>query len=127
MKKEKFNIEYVFDKASRKNLWNHLTSSSGLTGWFADEVISKGNTYEFIWNKHMLEAEEIARIPDSFIRFRWIGEEDPEAYFEFRLHTNELTGALVLEIVDFAEPGDTADSISLWDSQVKSLARRLGL
>ncbi len=127
MKKEKFNIEYVFDKASKKNLWNHLTTSSGLSEWFADAVISRGNTFEFIWNKQMLEAEMLVMTQDSFVRFRWIGEEDDDAYFEFRLHSNELTGALLLEVVDFAYPEEKQDSVSLWDSQVKTLVRRLGL
>ncbi|MDR1369802.1 MAG: hypothetical protein LBJ72_06710 [Dysgonamonadaceae bacterium] len=127
MKKEKFNIEYVFDKASRKNLWNHLTTSSGLSEWFADDVISKGDTFEFIWNKQMLEAERLVMTQDSFVRFRWIGEEDEDAYFEFRLHSNELTGTLLLEIIDFAYPEEKEDAISLWDSQTKALFRRLGL
>ena len=127
MKKEKFVIEYVFDKASRKNLWNHLTTSSGLSEWFADDVISKGDTFEFIWSNQMIEAERLAITPDSFVRFRWIGEEDPDAYFEFCLHSNDLTGALQLDVIDFAYPEEKADSISLWDSQIKALVRRLGL
>ena len=127
MKKEKFVIEYVFDKASRKNLWNHLTTSSGLSEWFADDVISEGDTFEFIWNKQLIEAERLAMTSDSFIRFRWIGEEDPDAYFEFRLHSNELTGSLQLDVVDFAHPEEKEDAISLWDSQIKVLVRRLGL
>ncbi len=127
MKKEKFNIEYVFDKASRKNLWIYITTSSGLSEWFADEVISRGDTFEFIWNKQMLEAERLTMTQDSFVRFRWIGEEDEDAYFEFKLHSNELTGALLLEIIDFAYPEEKEAAISLWDSQVKSLLRRLGL
>ena len=127
MKKEKFNIEYVFDKASKKNLWNHLTTSSGLAEWFADAVICKGNTFEFTWSKQMLEAERLAFVQDSFIRFRWIGEEDEQAYFEFRLNTSELTGALLLEIIDFAYPEEKEDAISLWNYQVKVLLRKLGL
>ena len=127
MKKEKFVIEYVFDKASRKNLWNHLTTSSGLSEWFADDVISKGDTFEFIWNKQLIEAERLAMTPDSFIRFRWIGEEDPDAYFEFRLHSSEFTGALQLDVIDFAYPEEKDDAVSLWDSQIKTLVRRLGL
>ena len=27
MKKEKFHIEYIFDKVSRRSLWNHLTTA----------------------------------------------------------------------------------------------------
>ncbi len=127
MKKEKFNIEYVFNNASKKNLWNHLSTSSGLSEWFADDVISKGDTFEFIWNKQMLEAERIAMTPDSFVRFRWIGEADENAYFEFRVHSNELTGALLLEIIDFAYPEEKEDTISLWETQIKVLVRKLGL
>ncbi len=127
MKKEEFIIEYVFDKASKKNLWNHLVTSSGLSEWFADEVIARGNTYEFIWNKQMLEAERLSMVPDTSVRFQWIGEDDPQVYFGFRLHTNELTGALMLEITDFADPEEKDAAVSLWDSQVKVLKRRLGL
>ena len=48
MKKEKFHIEYIFDKVSRRSLWNHLTTALGLSAWFADEVIINDNLYTFI-------------------------------------------------------------------------------
>ena len=47
MKKEKFHIEYIFDKVSRRSLWNHLTTPPGLSAWFADDVIINGNIYVF--------------------------------------------------------------------------------
>ena len=40
MKKEKFHIEYIFDKVSRRSLWNHLTTPPGLSAWFADDAVS---------------------------------------------------------------------------------------
>ena len=54
-------------------------------------------------------------------------EEDPNAYFEFKLHTLELTGSTALEVTDFAEADDKSDSIDLWDSQVDDLKRSLGI
>ena len=51
MRKEKFHIEYVFDKVSRKSLWNQLTTGMGLSSWFADEVKIKNEHYVFCWNK----------------------------------------------------------------------------
>ena len=45
MKKEKFHIEYIFDKVSRRSLWNHLTTPPGLSAWFADDVTINDNTY----------------------------------------------------------------------------------
>ena len=119
MKKEKFHIEYIFDKVSRRSLWNHLTTALGLSAWFADEVIINDNLYTFKWSKEAQEATVIDSKPENFIRYRWVDEEDENAYFEFIIHTIELTGSTALEITDFSEPGEKKDSINLWDSQVK--------
>ena len=54
------------------------------------------------------EAQEATVIDSSrrtFIRYRWVDEEDESAYFEFIIHTIELTGSTALEITDFSEPG----------------------
>ena len=120
-------MEYVFEKASRNALWNYLTSSTGLSVWFADDVQVKGNIYTFVWNKSPAEAELLSVIPNNKVRFRWIEDENPESYFEFELHTDEMTGALVLEITDFAEPEEKDHTVSLWDSQIKLLKRTLGI
>ena len=127
MRKEKIHLEYVFAKASKNTLWNYLTSASGLSGWFADDVDIKENTYTFIWDKSPSEAELINIIPNNKVRFKWVDDENPDSYFEFKLHTDEITGAIVLEITDFAEPEEKDHTISLWDSQIKSLKRILGI
>ena len=49
------------------------------------------------------------------------------AYFEFQIHTHELTGSTSLQITDFAEPDEKRDSIDLWDTQVEELKRTLGI
>lgn len=127
MKKEKFHIEYVFNKVSRRSLWNQLTTGLGLSAWFADDVNILGNTYIFKWNKEEQEAEVLSSKPETHIRFRWKDEEDKNTYFEFYIHSIELTGSIALEITDFAEPEDKKDSIDLWDSQVDDLKRTLGI
>ena len=127
MKKEKFHIEYIFDKVSRRSLWNHLTTALGLSAWFADEVIINDNLYTFKWSKEAQEATVIDSKPENFIRYRWVDEEDESAYFEFIIHTIELTGSTALEITDFSEPGEKKDSINLWDSQVEDLKRPHGI
>ena len=127
MKKGKFHIEYVFDKVSRRSLWNHLTTPPGLSAWFADDVTINNKTYIFKWNKDEQEAEVLAVKPEISIRYRWTDEEEDNVYFEFLIHTVELTGATALEITDFAEPDEKKDSINLWDSQVEELKRTLGI
>lgn len=127
MNKEKFHIEYIFDKVSQKSLWNHLTTPPGLSAWFAEEVTINGNIYTFKWNKATEEAELIGQKPGVIVRYRWMADDDEPTYFEFIIHPIELTGATALEITDFAEPDDKADSISLWDSQIETLKRTLGI
>ena len=127
MKKEKFHIEYIFDKVSRRSLWNHLTTPPGLSAWFADDVTINDNTYVFKWNRDEQEAEVLSVKPEISIRYRWTDEEEDNVYFEFLIHTVDLTGATALEITDFAEPDEKKDSINLWDSQVYELKRTLGI
>jgi uncharacterized protein YndB with AHSA1/START domain len=129
MKKEKFHIEYVFDKVSNHSLWNHLSTPAGLSAWFADSVKISDTKYTFTWNKDREEAEMLAAKPEVSIRYRWLNDEedDDESYFEFMIHNIELTGATSLEITDFAEPDEKASAIALWDSQVDVLKRTLGI
>lgn len=127
IKKEKFNIEYVFDKASLTNLWNFISTPSGLSEWFADDVSMDGNIYGFTWDGHSTKAEIIGTNPGNYIRFRWLEDKDLPVYFEFRLHKIELTGGIMLEITDFAEEEEKEDVMNLWESEVKVLKRILGL
>lgn len=127
MNKEKFHIEYIFDNVSRRSLWNHLTTPPGLSAWFADDVIINNNIYTFKWNKEEQNAEVVSMKPEISIRYRWVDETDNNAYFEFLIHTIELTGGTSLEITDFAEPGEKKDAIDLWDTQVEELKRTLGI
>ncbi len=128
MEKEKYSLEYVFDKASRNTLWPRVSTPLGLSEWFADEVNEiNDRLYSFVWDRHPAEAEVTGTNQNTFIRFHWMEDANPASYFEFRLYKNELTGGLVLEITDFAEPNEKEDAIALWDSQITVLRRLLGI
>jgi len=126
MKKEKYHIEYVFDKVSKRSLWNHLTTPPGLSSWFADRVTIQSDTCIFTWDKTQETAKVLSMKPEQWVRYKWEHEAE-NVYFEFRIHTIELTGAVALEITDFAEPTEKSDAISLWDSQIDDLKRTLGV
>ncbi len=126
MGKEKLHIEYILNTVSPNVLWTHLSTPSGLSEWFSDDVSINGKRYIFKWEKYEQEAEQIAIRLNHFVRFRWLEEEDPKCYFEFRIHLDELTQDTILEIIDFAELSEKDDVISLWNSQVDVLKRSLG-
>ena len=127
MTKEKFHIEFVFDKASKSSLWEYLSTSAGLAEWFADSVTVDGKLFTFLWNNHIHEAEVIGTAPNNYIRFHWLEDESQDTYFEFHLQKIELTGGFSLTITDFAEKDEKESAVSLWETQIRTLKRVLGL
>jgi predicted Abi (CAAX) family protease len=87
----------------------------------------KKGKYHFIWEGAEHAASVIQKKVNKFIRFHWEDDEDHEQYFEFRIHTDELTGDVALLITDFAEEEEKDDAIDLWDSQISELKHTIGL
>ena len=82
--------------------------------------------YTFIWEGTEQDATVVQKKTNRYIRFHW-EEDEEELYFEFRIHTDELTGDVALLITDFAEEGEKDDAIDLWDTQIAELKHALGL
>lgn len=128
MKKEKFHIEFVMGSATQGSLWRMISQIDGLSEWFADSVDmdEQDQTYTFTWNQSPSVAHVLHSKPQSSIRMQW-QDDDRDTYFELALYKLELTGGMVLEITDFADCDEKADAISLWESQVEVLKRKLGV
>ncbi len=126
MMKNKLKLEYTIN-SSPSVLYKQLSTPSGLSEWFADDVNLKGSTYTFIWDGAEEQAEMISQKENKFIRFRWLETDDKDAYFEFKIHQHELTGDVALEITDFTDEDDADDVRDLWDSQISRLKHTMGL
>jgi uncharacterized protein YndB with AHSA1/START domain len=124
--KKKYELEYTINSSPRV-LFNRLSTPGGLAEWFADDVNLQGKVFTFIWEKSEQQAEVIQRKDNKYIRFRWIGEEDENSYFEFRLTQDELTGDVSLLITDFAYEDEKDDATDLWDTQIAELKHVIGL
>lgn len=124
--KRKILLEYTL-KASPKVLYPRLSTPSGLSEWFADDVNVKGNYFTFIWNGVENKAEVIQRKENRYMRFHWVEDSDPATYFEFRITIDELTGDVALVVTDFVEEGEKEEGIELWNSQIVELKHVLGL
>lgn len=128
MRKEKIHVEYPLSATSKNIIWNAISTPTGLENWFADKVKAEDKVFLFTWGKTEVREAEIINIRIfSFIRFRWLDEEDVKTYFEFKMNFNELTGDYSLEITDFAEPDEIEDQKKLWKSQVETLRRTCGM
>ncbi len=126
--KEKIQIE-ISVNTSAKILFPRLSTPSGLSEWFADDVNSRGTAYSFIWEGSVQNAKVVSSKDAKFIRFKWEEDENEteDYYFEFRIETQEMSGDTSLIITDFADPDDKEDTINLWESQIGKLKRVLGL
>jgi len=128
MEKEKIKMEYMLKAGSGNIIWNIISTPSGLETWFADKVTAKDKIFTFRWGKtEERQAELINCRTNSFIRFRWLDEEERKHYFELRIVYNELTEDLVLEVTDWADPSEIEDTRDLWDSDIDKLKRISGL
>ena len=120
--KVRIQLEYVIN-CSPKVLYNRLSTASGLTEWFAEDVRVKGKKYTFIWEGAEQTAVMSLQKENRLVRFVW---EEEETYFEFRITQDELTDDVSLIIIDFAEEDETDETKELWNTQVADLKHILG-
>lgn len=125
--KIKYESEFLL-RTSIKVLDNMLSTPSGLSEWFADDVNIKDDIYTFIWEGEEEQARLISKKTNSRIKFRWleIEEEDSDAYFEIRYELNSMTKTVLLTVTDFAEKDELEEAQDLWEEQINSLKRTLG-
>ena len=68
----------------------------------------------------------IGREVGEVIRFRRNDDEDPNAYFEFRVKIDAMTNEVALIVTDHAWPAEVEETRTLWNSQIGDLMRVLG-
>lgn len=121
----KIEIEYSL-RTSPKILYNMISTPSGLSEWFADDVNIRGNELTFFWDGSEEKAKILTKVKDQFIRFQWDYDEGEEAFFEFRIKIDALTRDVALIVTDFVEEDEEDSARSLWESQLDDLRRVLG-
>ena len=122
--KIKFEIEFVI-QSSPQLLYNYISTPSGLSEWFADNVNSRGEIFIFIWDGTEENAKLLKRKSDDFVRFAW-EENDDDSYFEMKIIVDEITKDVSLFISDFAEEDELEESKMLWTNQISDLKQVLG-
>ncbi len=122
--KIKFELEFVI-QSSPQLLYQYLSTPSGLSEWFADNVNSRGELFSFIWDGSEEEAKLLKKKSDEFVKFAW-EENDDDSFFEMKIIVDEITSDVSLFITDFAEDDEIEEAKMLWENQVASLKQVLG-
>jgi uncharacterized protein YndB with AHSA1/START domain len=125
--KIKFEIEFPIH-SSPQLLYQYLSTPSGLSEWFADNVNSRGELFTFIWDDSEEKAKLLSKKSGERVKFRWLADEEEElsTYFELRIQVDEITKDVSLMIVDFADEDEVEESKMLWENQISSLKQVLG-
>ena len=122
--KVKYELEFPIH-ASPNMLYQYISSASNLSEWFADNVNSRGKVFSFFWDGSEEKAELISSKNNSFVKFRWLDNED-DSFFEIKITVDEITKDVSLIITDFAEDDEVEDAKELWTAQLDKLKRVLG-
>jgi len=125
--KIKYELEFPIH-ASPSLLFNYLSTPSGLSEWYADNVNSRGEIFTFIWDGAEEQAKLLGKKTGERIKFRWMEDEDEgeSYYFELRIQVDEITKDVSLMVTDFADEDEVEESKMLWDNQISSLKQVLG-
>ena len=122
----KYTLEFPIN-SSVNILYNRLSSSSGLSEWFADDVMIDDKKFTFFWDGSKQEAKLLKLKMNQFIRFKWMENDTTEDYFEFLIQVDEMTLDVSLIITDFAEDEqDQEEQTELWNKQISVLKGAIG-
>lgn len=123
--KERFQVEFYL-RSTPSSLFDLMSTPSGFSEWFCDDVDVRGDDYAFRWGNDIQKAQCIGRRAGEMMRFHWEEDDDPGSFFEMRIRVDDMTNETCLVITDHAWPQDMEDSKALWASQIHTLQRVLG-
>lgn len=125
--KIKFEMEFPI-QSSPQLLYQYISTPSGLSEWFADNVNSRGEMFTFIWNDSEETAKLVSKKSGERIKFRWMADEDEgdSYYFEIKIQVDEITKDVSIIITDFTDEDEVEETKMLWENQISDLKQVLG-
>ena len=124
--KIKYELEFVIH-SSPQLLYQYLSTPSGLSEWFADNVNSRGEKFTFIWDDSEEMAKLIRKKSGELVKFKWDATEGDDSFFEMKIVVDEITKDVSLLVTDFAEDDDEVEEAKmLWENQISDLKHVIG-
>ena len=125
--KVKYELEFPI-QSSPQLLYQYISTPSGLSEWFADNVNSRGEFFTFIWDDSEEKAKLASKKTGERIKFKWLNDDDSESdyFFEMKIMEDETTKDVSIVVVDFADDDEIEESKLLWENQISDLKHVLG-
>ena len=124
-------VEYQMEfevKSSINVLYNMISTPSGLSEWFADNVNIKKDVFTFIWDGSEESAKLLGKKKGEFVKFQWMEdiEEGLKTFFQIRIKIDELTNDVALMITDYSVEDEIEEAKLLWENQIAELKMVIG-
>lgn len=123
--KVKFEMEFPIH-VSPSLLYQYISTPSGMSEWYADNVNSRGEFFTFIWEGSEEKARLLGKKSGERIKFQWVDDEESDFYFELRIQVDDITKDVSLMVTDFAEEDEIEEAKMLWDNMISNLKHILG-
>lgn len=125
--KVKYELEFPIN-SSPTLLYQYISTPSGLSEWFADNVNSRGETFVFIWDDTEEKARLASKKSGEKVKFRWMDDDgnDTDYFFELKIMEDEITKDVSLVVTDFAPEDELTEAAQLWENQVADLKHVIG-
>lgn len=122
-----FEIEVPIH-ASPELLYQYISTSSGLSEWYANNVTSRGEVFNFSWDSEEQSAKLISKKTNERIKFRWLNEElkETDYHFEIKILVDELTKDVSLYISDYVYSDEIEDAEMICLNQINELKHVIG-
>ena len=125
--KIRYEIEFPIN-SSPQLLYQYISTPSGLSEWFADDVNSRGEFFTFIWDDSEEKARLCSKKSGEKVKFKWVDDhnKDTEFYFELLIIVDEITKDVSLTVIDFANIDEVNEAKLLWENQISDLKHVIG-
>ena len=125
--KVRYELEFQVN-SSPQLLYQYISTPSGLSEWFADNVNSRGEFFTFMWNGSQEKARLTSKKSGEKVKFRWLDDldKDTDFYFELRIIEDEITKDVSLMVIDYADEDEVEEARRLWENQISDLKHVIG-
>lgn len=128
--KVKFVREFPIN-ASAKLLYPYLSTPSGLSQWYCDNVvINEDKIFNFIWDGRSHYAEMTGHRTNRSVRFIFLNNEKKQTadppFIDFSIEASELTEEQFLKVIDYSDEDDMEELEELWEQLMQKLREIVG-
>lgn len=128
--KRRFEMEYPIN-ASPRLLFPYLSSASGLSQWFCDDVrLDPDHRLNMVWDKQNHYAEIALQRPGRSIRYVFLDERKQPLidanFLDFSLEYSKITDSVFLRVTDYSDHSNAQEQQELWDGLVGKLREQVG-